>query len=90
MVGTVLDKVKFEFYQDTNGVDGNSDDAEELDVTCLSHFGINDGDSFFMNIKTGSYGWSIENPQEFYDLLTNIAETVKFAADRMNMKEDNK
>ena len=82
-----LDRVKFDFYQDTNSVDGKSDEAEELNVTCLSHFGIDKENSFFMNFKTGEYGWSIENPEEFYNLLKGIEGSVNEAVDKLNLKK---
>lgn len=82
--GYTLDSVKFTFYQDTNQVNGDNDEVEELDVECLSHFGINNEKTFFMNFKTGKFGWSIENPQEFFDLLNIVSNSVKFAGDKMS------
>lgn len=85
----VLDRVNFQFSQETNCVEGKPNEIETLDVTCLSSWGIDGKDSFFMNIKTGEYGWSVENPKLFFDFMSEIQDTVNFGVENMEIFREN-
>ena len=86
---TTLDSVVYQFFQDTNCVDGNSEEVETLNVTCSSVLGLDEENKFFINFKTGEYGWTVNNPKEFYDFLCGIADSINFSIKKMVINKKN-
>lgn len=84
----VFDRVSFEFFQDTNSVDGDPDDVEKLKVDCISQLGMEKENGFFFNIKTGDYGWSIEDEKELSQLINIIGETVNFGIKKIKNRKN--
>jgi hypothetical protein len=72
-----LDKAVFTFIQESNCVDGKSDEWEELEVKCQSSLGIDyDHDCFFV-LKTEQ--WSIDGKDEFEEMLNRINDAIQVA-----------
>jgi hypothetical protein len=70
----LLEECTFEFSQEGNCV-SHQDDAEFLEVKCLSDIGIDrtDGKCFYV-LKTE--GWSIDSVQELQELFDRIHKTL--------------
>ena len=69
-----LDKIIYQFTQDGNTM-GSTDDVEEITIECESSTGNLDSDDQFYVIRT-STGWSIDNAQEFVDLLNRVKSAI--------------
>jgi hypothetical protein len=72
-----LERVVFTFVQESNCVDNQNDDWEELEVRCESSLGIDyDNDCFFI-LKTEQ--WSVDSKREFDEMLSRIGDAIKAA-----------
>jgi hypothetical protein len=69
-----LEECTFEFSQEGNCLN-HQDDAEFLEIKCLSDIGIDrtDGKCFYV-LKTE--GWSIDSLQELQELFDRIHKTL--------------
>ncbi len=72
-----LEKVVFKFVQESNCVDNQNDDWEELEVRCESSLGIDYDNGCFFVLKTEQ--WSIDSKKEFDEMLSRIGDAVKAA-----------
>ena len=70
-----LEECTFEFSQEGNCM-SHKDDAEFLEIKCLSDIGIDrtDGKCFYV-LKTES--WSIDSIEELKELFDRIEKTLK-------------
>lgn len=68
----VLYKASLEFYQEGNTL-GTTDETEEIRID-LEGDDIDNG-NYFYTIKT-STGWSINDPDEFINLLKRVKQTI--------------
>ena len=72
-----LERVVFTFVQESNCVDNQNDDWEELEVRCESSLGIDYDNGCFFVLKTEQ--WSIDSKKEFDEMLSRIGDAVKAA-----------
>ena len=72
-----LERVVFTFVQESNCVDNQNDDWEELEVRCESSLGIDYDHGCFFVLKTEQ--WSIDSKREFDEMLSRIGDAVKAA-----------
>ena len=72
-----LERVVFTFVQESNCVDNQNDDWEELEVRCESSLGIDYDNGCFFVLKTEQ--WSIDSKREFDEMLNRIGDAVKAA-----------
>jgi hypothetical protein len=72
-----LERVVFTFVQESNCVDNQNDDWEELEVRCESSLGIDYDNGCFFVLKTEQ--WSIDSKREFDEMLSRIGDAVKAA-----------
>ena len=71
---TLLDTVTFTFTQETNCVDGPSNDIETLTVEAKSSLGIDgDGGAFFV-LKTEQ--WAVDNSNEISELIKRCERAI--------------
>ena len=69
-----LNKITCEFYQGGN-TDGTTEETEELKVEIESCFGDIEKEHY-MVLRTPT-GWSINNPEELFDLLKEVEKGFK-------------
>lgn len=67
-----LEKVTFEFSQDSNCVDGG--EVETLIVRCESSLGIDRDKGAFIVLKTDQ--WAIDSPKELTNLLNRVNTAI--------------
>lgn len=72
-----LDKAVFTFIQESNCVDGKSDEWEELEVKCQSSLGIDYDHGCFFVLKTEQ--WSIDGKDDFEEMLNRVGDAIKAA-----------
>ena len=72
--GVDLETITFTFSQESNCVDGRSDEYEELIIEAKSSIGISRDDGAFFVIKTQQ--WAIENGEEFQKLIDTCNASV--------------
>jgi hypothetical protein len=69
----LLEEATFEFSQEGNYVT-HKDNAEFIEIKCISDLGIDRDKGCFYVLKTES--WSIDNVQELQDLFDRISKTL--------------
>ena len=72
--GVDLETITFTFSQESNCVDGRSDEYEELIIEAKSSIGISRDDGAFFVIKTQQ--WAIESGEEFQKLIDTCEASV--------------
>ena len=74
-VGVDLETITFTFSQESNCVDGRSDEYEELIIEAKSSLGISRDNGAFFVIKTQQ--WAVESGEEFQKLIDACEASVK-------------
>lgn len=69
-----LERMTFLFAQESNCVDGGSDEWEMLQVECKSSIGIDYDDGAFFVLTTEQ--WSVNDAEEMKDLLQRVQDGV--------------
>jgi hypothetical protein len=72
--GVDLETITFTFSQESNCVDGRSDEYEELIIEAKSSIGISRDDGAFFVIKTQQ--WAVESGEEFQKLIDTCNASV--------------
>ena len=66
-----IDKIVIKYWQDGNSVDG-TEDGETLEVEFKN--AALDSDSWFMSLKTGKEGFSINEPNDLLEILQDACK----------------
>ena len=72
--GVDLETIVFTFSQESNCVDGRSDEYEELIIEAKSSIGISRDNGAFFVIKTQQ--WAVESGEEFQKLIDTCKASV--------------
>ena len=72
--GVDLETITFTFSQESNCVDGRSEEYEELIIEAKSSLGISRDNGAFFVIKTQQ--WAVESGEEFHKLIDTCEASV--------------
>jgi len=78
-----LEEATFSFSQDGNCISHN-DNAEFLEIKCVSDLGIDRSEGCFYILKTE--GWSIDNVGELQELFDRISKSLFPQQNREQLK----
>ena len=70
-----LESATFKFSQESNCVDVDGGDMEELEIRCESSLGIDYDRGCFYVLKTD--GWAIDSVEELQQLFDRIQKSIK-------------
>jgi len=79
-----LEEATFSFSQDGNCI-SDSDNAEFLEIKCVSDLGIDRNEGCFYILKTE--GWSIDNVGELQELFDRISKSLFPQQNREQLKQ---